>query len=367
MQQVGKPVRGRDFIGRKEEIKMLKNYIKMGQSVVLIAPRRFGKTSLLLETIRQLKLEGYYTAQIDVFSNPTLSMLSKEIVSEVLDNHKLKSVFIKNAKSALDMFRQVKLKSVIDDFEFILDFSADKVNDWELFSNAIDFIESFSQKHKKKMVCAMDEFGDIEKFDKNESIIKLIRSSIQKQEQSTYIFSGSYESVMQAMFVNAKSPFYRLARIIRLSYLDPITVVVYIQKKLKSFDIHMSRASVEDVVDLTKGHPYYSQLAVQQIAMYYLNHGVIPSSDQLLSEMLTVDKDYLENIWSNLSSNKEFIFLLRHLPANPFGIYGKAQKAGINASRALNKLEGMGIIFKKDKGYYFYDPIFELWLVRNIN
>lgn len=89
MTQAGKPVKGKNFIGREKEIALLMEYMKMGQSVVLIAPRRFGKTSLILEVLQRLKKQGYYTAFIDVFTNPGIDLLSLSITGEVLKNHKL--------------------------------------------------------------------------------------------------------------------------------------------------------------------------------------------------------------------------------------------------------------------------------------
>jgi len=46
MMQVGKPLTGKEFIGRQKEAREIIQYLSMGQSVVLIAPRRFGKTPL---------------------------------------------------------------------------------------------------------------------------------------------------------------------------------------------------------------------------------------------------------------------------------------------------------------------------------
>lgn len=39
MSQAGKPVTGEDFGGREEELRLLVEYFKMGQSVAIIAPR----------------------------------------------------------------------------------------------------------------------------------------------------------------------------------------------------------------------------------------------------------------------------------------------------------------------------------------
>ena len=44
----GVPVTGNDFAGRKNELREIRHSLQNGQSVVVIAPRRFGKTSLIM-------------------------------------------------------------------------------------------------------------------------------------------------------------------------------------------------------------------------------------------------------------------------------------------------------------------------------
>ncbi|MBY0378899.1 MAG: ATP-binding protein [Burkholderiales bacterium] len=42
------------FINRKEELRIIPNGIKLGQNFVLIAPRRYGKTTLIKKIIERL-------------------------------------------------------------------------------------------------------------------------------------------------------------------------------------------------------------------------------------------------------------------------------------------------------------------------
>ncbi|MCF6280433.1 MAG: hypothetical protein L3J14_08810 [Flavobacteriaceae bacterium] len=46
--------------------------------------------------------------------------------------------------------------------------------------------------------------------------MKLFRSIIQLQQNTVFLFSGSYEAVMNELFVSKDSPFYRMTRIIEL-------------------------------------------------------------------------------------------------------------------------------------------------------
>ena len=183
----GSPVTGINFIGREKEIEYISELLKMGQNIVLIAPRRYGKTSLVLEVLSRIRNPEIYTGFIDVFSIPTIEALPVQITKEILKNHRLDQIFAATKNSALAMLKNLQLKAAIEDFEYILGFSEAQKNSWDLLEKSIDFIDQFSQKHEKRMICAFDEFGDITKLD-GDKIIKLFRSKIQQHKNVSYIF-----------------------------------------------------------------------------------------------------------------------------------------------------------------------------------
>ncbi len=367
MNQAGKPVTGQAFIGREKELKLLVEYLKMGQSVAIIAPRRFGKTSLVLEVLQQIKGKEFYTAFIDVFTNPTLELLATSLTEEVLRNHKLHNQFKTAKNSASALIKNIKLKAVLDDFQFIIGFAENTKDEWELISESIEFVDAFSKKHKKQMICAYDEFGDIGKYPNGKELVKLFRSKIQQHQNSTYIFSGSYESVMNQMFVDSKSPFHRMTRIIKIGYIEQSILVKSLEERFDRIKIKVSNLFVKNIVSLTKGHPYYSQLAFQQVVLINALEGTPPSEIELLHRLLMVEKDYLEKVWEDLSRNKEYIYTLLSLTEGSKNIYSKLKPTKINVARALKKLEGMGIIFyEEDIGYYIADPLFHQWIIQRI-
>lgn len=53
----GKPVTGDDLIDREEIVEGIVRNAKRGQSLILVAPRRYGKTSVILEAISRLREE----------------------------------------------------------------------------------------------------------------------------------------------------------------------------------------------------------------------------------------------------------------------------------------------------------------------
>lgn len=367
MIQVGKPVIGEAFLGREKEIAEILAYLEMGQSVVLIAPRRFGKTSLVLEIMRRLKAGNTYTGLVDIFSHSSLSSLTQAIVAEVLQNSGLKKAYEEVKGNLTALLKSINLKASIEDFDFILRLEDQAVEDWTKFAESIDFIEDFSQHDHRDMIFAFDEFGDIIKFDKSEEIIKMMRSKIQNQKACTYIFSGSYESVMAKLFVDSKSPFYRLARIINLDYLEFDVLKKHMVAKLKEKNISPDEQLIEDALDFLKCHPYYSQLSLQQMYIYHLRTGKFPELQSLIDIIISIDRAYLEKLWEDISSSREVSMVLKYLSDEREGIYSMAKQKGINAARAIKKLEGQGILYKHEEGYRFYDPIFQYWVQTEIS
>ena len=364
--QAGSPVSGENFIGRDGEISKIIQLLELGQSVVIIAPRRFGKTSMVLEILRRMKTKDQFTSYVDVFSSPTIELLSAQIIEAVLKNHRLDRIFTKSRHSALAMMRNLKLKAVVEDFDFMLGFSEKQKNEWSLLQESISFIDSFAKRHKKKMICAFDEFGDVSKLD-GDKIVKLFRSGIQNHKNTSCIFSGSYESVMNAMFIEKNAPFFRFARIFHINYIDRVEFGRYYDKTLSGFQFSANSAYTEAVLDFTEGHPYYSQLALQEMLIEHLLNGALPDIKDLQSQMLNIEKDYLEKSWEDISSSKERVRILLAVVKSGSGVYSSLSGEGINIYRGLRDLIHQGVIFKdSNKKFSLSDPLLKFWIKRNI-
>ena len=126
--QVGKPVSGENLIGRDKDIRLIRQLLIQGQSIVLVAPRRFGKTSILLEVINQLKNEGYYTAFIDMFTITSLEGLAEQITEAVLQNKKTTWSVHKIKENLVELMRDVEFRKEIEGFEYIIGFGQKEKN-----------------------------------------------------------------------------------------------------------------------------------------------------------------------------------------------------------------------------------------------
>lgn len=362
--KVGRPVTGTDLIGREKEIREIMNTLRAGQSVVLIAPRRFGKTSIMMEVQHRLSEEKYYTGNIDLFTIPDLGQLAYEITGQVLKNRKYEEAFIKLKNNMGEILTNIKFREEIQDAEFILSFGKPQKDSWEQLRSSVRYIESFAAKHKRKISFAFDEFGDIEKLDGKE-IIKLFRGIIQGQEQSVYLFSGSYESVMNNLFVTSKAPFYRMVKIVEPGFIGIAELIKFVETKFKELGIKFEPDQVRKGVEFTRGHPYYVRLFIQEYYFQYLQDKKSSEAEKIVSNMMLSENNYLEKLWDEISNKKETRLVVLKIIETGKPYTGIANNT-INISRAINKLIGNGIIFNQNSGYILSDPLLERFIKERI-
>jgi len=309
----------------------------------------------MTEVLNRLGSQNYFTGAVDLFTTPDLGQLAFEITGQVLKNKKLDQALSRLKNNLGEILSNINFRQEIEDAEFILGFGKPQKNPWEQLRSSVRFIESFAIKHKKKFCFALDEFGDVEKLDGIE-IIKLFRGVIQSQKQSVYIFCGSYESVMNRLFVTSKSPFYRMVRIIEPGFLSHEPLAEFMEAKFREMKIKFEMDHINEGIDFTKGHPYYARLFVQEYYFEFLQSKKIPDPEIVFQNMMASENNYLEKLWDDISSRKETRLVILKIveTGKP---YTAIEDNSINITRALKELAGRGLVFHNKEGYTIADPL----------
>jgi len=363
----GIPVSGETFIGREKEVKNICNLLKSGQSVILVSPRRYGKTSIMLNVLKELKSQGYYTAEIDLFSITSKQELAEKIVEKSLANKKkiFKSLLKNIKKSISSVFKNIEFKTVINDYEFILDFNSSEKNENYLIEEALQFPESISKKEKKEFVFAYDEFNDILKLD-GETLIKKMRAIFQRQELVTYFFAGSEESLMTKIFLNEKQAFYRFGRVIYLDVLPKEDFANFINQQFSKFKISCPKKITNKILNITNCHPYYTQLICQQIFHTIpINKKEIEEKDvnEGIFHAVLAEKNYFDNIWKTMSYKKYDINILERLAIDNKSPYLIENLDKQKVYQAITALQEKGHIKPIKRGtYIIVDPLLKEYI-----
>lgn len=324
----GVPVLGKDLAGRDKEKKRTKQLLKSGQSVVLYGPRRIGKTSIALTVLDELKSEGLFTGHADIFESATLSILSQRIVETTLANKKLAQTIqsLKNGLSAA--ISKIEIKQVVNEFEWILKFAEPNVKADELLSSALDFPERFSKKYGANMIMFIDEIGDIDKFNGGD-FIKLMRSKLQLHTNVTYLFAGSHESVIENIFIKSSGPFYRFAQLSAIDTIEKESFKLFLKRKFDEAGLIVEEPVLHDLLEITSGHPYYTQLLCRELYFYALSQGKSIDKravEYALEEAIRLEDLYFSMLWDELSKNSAQVSILQALVSNKSSLYHQGYK-----------------------------------------
>lgn len=360
----GKPVNGENLVGREKFVKKIITILHSGQSVMLVSPRRFGKTSILLEVLRRMKKDGYYIGDIDIFDVTDKEELAEKIVITTLVNRAISAEkLIVLAKKGIQKLRNVvKLKYLTQEgFEIILDFAGGTKPDL-ILDEALDFPNEFSKHHKHPMIFAYDEFSDLDKI--NGNLIKKMRAKFQRQSNTTYIFSGSQESLMNHLFCDKKSAFYGFSRVLSLPRISERAFEEYIIQTFNKQKIKISKETARCITGKTDCHPYYTQFVCQQIYFRLKGESDVVTVDDVngsYKKAVDLHRAYFDDIWQRITHASSLqLSICRYLASNgKDSLYSVFDERRQNVYHAINSLIDKGIIVKDDTCYVLIDPLFK--------
>lgn len=363
----GMPVKGDDFIDRIKHLKSFKAYIDGNQHIMIKAPRRFGKTSLIVQLF---SIGDYKKIYIDVKRAPSLQKLSEQIIDEAYALAGFTGIIQKTKESISSLLKQLRASLKIDieiaeiTIETLERNEKKQIDESEFFLYALDLVEKIAKSQGVNIKFAMDEFQDILDI-ADAKILDKMRSVIQHHECVTYIFLGGMESVMNKIFSSKSSAFFHFARVIDLDGLNCDELLAYSQeffaKRGISYDDSLGR-----LIFFLEGHPYYSVKTLQIIYYRAIEEGKGITKTECLEALKIAGyetKSYLEEIVEKLKQKKYHHTILWSL-AN--GVKNKNIDAP-TLYKTYKSLEDMGYIKKESRGEYIITDIFLKILLQQNN
>ena len=259
-----KLAQGVQFCNRSKEKALLHQNIDQCRHTVLVAPRRYGKSSLVLKVAEESRLP---LASIDLFLAHDDSAVIKRMligigqaVSQILSVEqkvlvKLQGIFSK--------FR-VSLTAVGFSIETSTDTTGLDAVD-QVFS-AFTGLAELAKQQKKKVIVFIDEFQDIREASSSKSIQGAIRHVAQETSDVIFIFSGSNRRLLLELFDDKSKPLYMLCDMLHLDRIASKHYSSHLQKLAKkNWGAALSEMVFNKIMALTELHPYYVNLLCHEL------------------------------------------------------------------------------------------------------
>lgn len=361
-----------NFIGRERETKRLLDNFKGGINVILMSPRRLGKTSLVKHVCNKLDNKDIITVYLDIFGCKSEYDFYNKLTAEVLKQTASKSeLWFEEAKEFL--YRLTPKISFSpepnSDFSISLGITPKTHTPEEVLQMA----ETIAIKRKKRIVICIDEFQQIGEMSNSKQIQARLRTVWQHQKHVSYCLFGSKHHLMSTIFLHRSMPFFQFGDTISLNKIATEDWVKYIVSHFADGKRTISHALAEEICKFTENYSAY----VQQLAWLVFT---------LKEEGETVTEDDVRQAENDLLATNDILFMQMIEPLSEFQLnFLRAIASGIkkdfglsevreeynlgsysNITRLKTALLERDLIEKQNTGLVITDPIFAKWLKRKI-
>ncbi len=336
------------FTDRVNEVTYIRQFINSPNHLVLISPRRFGKSSVVAKA---LKLSGRRSITVNLQQVTSVQDLSAKILREFFKLYPLERI-----RHFFEHFRIVPTITSNPVSGAISVSFVPGVDSNTLLEDVMGLLEKTSTE-KDRLVFVLDEFQEIKEI--APKLDKQLRSIMQDQKHINYIMLGSQESMMSEIFENKKSPFYHFGEMMRLGKLPRADFHKYLSERLSGFFPETSGQIADLILDYTSCHPYYSQ---QLAATIWQIKALQPDIQDVFPVAInyivrTHGLDY-ERLWIKLNRTNKWI--LQHLASGSPLQTGEHRTSTIYS--ALKRLQKEGYVIYSD-GYELEDPFYRQWII----
>ena len=382
---VGQAVHGKDFWKRINELESIWSAIESGSHILLVAPRRVGKTSIMFN-LQDEPRDNYLVVYVDTESADNENEFWHKLFNALLEEEFV-SKLKKYSKKFAHTLEKIKIRKIATNS---VEFADGTVVDYATaFENLMQELDN-----DKKLIVMIDEFAqtveNIIKYEDEKSAHSFLRTHrALRQNQALanriiFVYAGSIglESVVTKMGAS------KLINDLNSIKVTPLTFaegVAFTQTLCESTSISMSDAVIETFLKKIEWLiPFYIQLLIQELV------GISREQTSKVVDIGMIDlaieralgHRHLFDHWRsklkegfdkqgylfakeilNRISEEETMSLLK--------IRNHAVKHALDeddAREIIHSLEYDGYItrYEDDKSYRFNSPILKLWWYKNV-
>lgn len=356
------------FCDRVVEQQNLTSALLNGRNVVLISPRRMGKTSLIYVSLQDSKevADEYITFFFDILQTNSLAEFTYLLGKEIFEV--LKSKGEARVRGFLAALKSLKGTFGFDPVSGFPTFDI-QLGDIKHPEYTLEEIFNYIEQSEKPVIIVIDEFQQVTKYpEKNTEAI--LRSHTQRLGNASFVFAGSEQTILQEMFVSSKRPFYNSSEIMHLGPISEDVYVEFAQELFRQREKEIEEAPIRWAFRLFDGNTFYMQRTMNG-AFAETAKGKVCGHETVLHSvkaMLAANEVVYREMLSNVSvRQKSTLYAVAkdkvvESPMSAEFIKRHALPSSSSVQSALSKLIKLGMVYKSEKGYSLTDPLMRIFI-----
>jgi len=362
------------FTDREDEVRELASDMRNGQNVLVYAPRRYGKSSLVLraaqEALRRKALVGY----CDLMRTPTKERLAAALAKTVYTD--IASPAGQAFERAAELFRGLRVRPTmeVDPSDGSLRFSFQtgrrKSDIDDTVERLLELLGELAAERKRRVVIVFDEFQEIISLDPR--FPNLMCAVFQTQPEVSHVYLGSKRHILERIFNDKNEPFWRSAKQLELGLIPPHKFGPFIGERFAASGKGITDTGLERLLSTSAGHPY----GTQELA-YFIWELLPPGGEASVADVeaavvrvLRSENNHFAQLWDEAPQAQRLLMLaLADEPTS--GIYSSEyhQRHELPGNPTLQT--ALAALIKKeiasrdaDSDYTLIEPFLAEWLRR---
>lgn len=365
-------VTGKDFVGRRTECTVLANLLEIGENVCIYEAPKAGKTSLVRQTLYNMRTAGkqFLVAYVDL-----LNVRSKRGFLKKFGGAVLRTAYSTPTDYASAMSRY------LDGTHFVFDSAQFAAKDdivcmnWDADDNDVTMMTRLPQRiaEEKGMpfYIMFTDFQNVMNAEDYEDIFKCMEKVFAEKDkteknQAVFVFAGSMVNAMKHIFAEKKY-FYRQVNHLPLQPVDDRDVIEHIIRGFRSGGKVIERDLALGACKLFRSEMWYLNQffsICDSMSKGYINEAILMDA---LNAVLAVHEPRFKVLVNDLTDHQ--LSLLRAVLDGviKFSASDVIEKYRLNSSanvrRVKDALRKKEIITFNDKDEpVILDPLFEYWV-----
>jgi hypothetical protein len=362
------------FTDRGDELRELVSDMRNGQNVLVYAPRRYGKSSLVLRAAQEAMQRKALVGYCDLMKTPTKERLAAALAKTIYAD--IASPVGQAFERAAELFRGLRVRPTIEvdprdgTLRFSFQAGRRKSDIDDTIERLLELLGELAAERRRRVVIVFDEFQEILALDKQ--FPNLMRAVFQAQPEVSHVYLGSKRHILERIFNDKNEPFWRSAKQLEIGMIPPVEFAGFIRDRFAASGKGIADSALDRLFAATGGHPY----GTQELA--YFVWELVPAGgeasvaelEEALGRVLRSEHNHFARLWDDAPHPQRLLMLAladeptrsiysagyhaRHeLPANP------------TLQTALAGLTKKEIVARNEEGEHcVIEPFFAEWLQR---
>ena len=360
------------FTNREPELRELGRDLRNGQDVLVYAPRRYGKSSLVLRAAQRAIRSGVLVGYCDLMRTPTKERLAAALAKTIYSD--LETAAGQAIERATRLFRGLRITPTmeVDPIDGSLRFVFHAGRRHAAIDDTIEALLALpgqiAAERGRRAALVFDEFQEIVTIDRHYP--NLMRAVFQEQPEVAHVYLGSKRHVLQRIFEDANEPFWRSAKRLEIGPIPGPEFARFLRRRFQDTEKEIDDDALARLLEATGGHPY----GTQELA--YFLWELVPTGhfarladvETALAQVLRSEHNHFAKLWDDAPHAQRLVmFALAEEPTGSLYAADYAERHDLPPKPALQRAIGALVtkeVAARDAGrvYRIVEPFFADWL-----